>query len=86
MGVYCKWQTRSRTLALERPQGSRGAPWLPVTLIHQLVAHQATPIRKLGITQVTGSALDKGRTIDGVVCEKARRLFVINLPTDFHCK
>jgi len=38
MGVYCKGQKRSRTLALERLKGSRGAPWLPVTLIHQLVA------------------------------------------------
>jgi len=38
---------------------SRDAPWLPVALIHQLVALYATPIRKLGINQVTGSALDK---------------------------
>jgi len=27
--------------------GSRGAPWFPITLIHQLVAPGATPIRKL---------------------------------------
>ena len=26
---------------------SRGAPWFPVKMIHQLVARRATPIRKL---------------------------------------
>ena len=69
-----------RTLALVRPQGSRGASWSPITLIHQLVALQATPIRKLGIPQVIGSALEKMVGANGVVFRTwARRLFVVNL-------
>jgi len=41
-------------LALVRPQGSRGAPWSPVTMIYQLVAHNATPIRKLEFLKRSG--------------------------------
>jgi hypothetical protein len=37
IGVCCEWQTRSRTLALVSLRDSRGAPWLPITMIYQLV-------------------------------------------------
>ena len=47
IGVYCEWQTRSRTVAVVSPRDSRGAPWLPVRMIHPRVTPCAIPIRKL---------------------------------------
>jgi len=80
MGVYCKRQTHRPYISIGETER---LPWCTVVSDHadpSTGGASSDPIRKLGILQVIGSALEKMVGANGVVFRTwARCLFVVNL-------